>query len=56
MAGKFYRILVALIVVIIGIFWITEASAIGAPGFFILFGIVFVGIALYILLKTLFSK
>ena len=56
MSGKLYRMLAAIIVVIIGIFWITEASAIGAPGFFILFGIVFVGIAVYILLKTLFSK
>ena len=56
MNGKLYRVLIALIVVIFGIFWIVEASSIGAPGFFILFGIVFVAVAAFILLKTLFSK
>ena len=56
MAGKLYKVLIALIAIIFGIVWMTAASSVGAPGFFSLFGVVFIAVAFYILIKALFSK
>ena len=56
MAWKLYRVLIALIVVVFGISWIMLASSMGAPVFFILFGIAFVLVAAYILIKVIFLK
>ena len=56
MAGKLFRVLIALIAIIFGIVWMMTASSIGAPGFFSLFGFIFIAVAVYILIKTLFSK
>ena len=55
MAGKLYRVLIAFLTIIFGIVWMMTASSIGAPGFFSLFGLVFIAVAVYILTKTLFS-
>jgi hypothetical protein len=38
---------VGVIVIAFGIFWTVKASAMGAPGFFPLFGLVFIGFALF---------
>lgn len=54
--GKLYRVLIPLFAVVFGIIWMILASSIGAPGFFLLFGLLFVGIAIFILLRVLFFK
>jgi len=56
MPGKFYRLLSALIMIVFGIFWIHMAMDIGAPWFFPLFGLVFIGIAAFIFIKALISN
>ena len=56
MSGKFFKMLSALIMIVFGIFWIAMAMDIGAPWFFPLFGMVFIGIAVIIFLKALISN
>ena len=53
---KMYRILIALIAIIFGVFWMIAASSIGAPWFFSLFGLVFIAIAAFKIIRTVFSK
>ncbi|WP_348212905.1 hypothetical protein [Luteolibacter sp.] len=36
-----------MIAIVFGIFWISMAASIGAPGFFPLFGLVFIGVAVF---------
>lgn len=55
MSNKFYRMLSALIAIIFGIVWIYLANDSGAPWFFSLFGVVFIGIAAFIFVKALLS-
>ncbi len=55
MSSKLYRMLSALIAVIFGIVWIFMANDAGAPWFFSLFGLVFIGIAAFIFVKALLS-
>ena len=47
MIRKMYRILIALIAIIFGVFWMIAASSISAPWFFSLFGLVFIAIAAF---------
>ena len=42
-------------VIIFGIFWTMMASSMGAPGFFSIFGIFFIILAVIFLLRTLFG-
>ena len=55
MSNKLYRMLSALIAIIFGIVWIYLANDSGAPWFFSLFGVVFIGIAAFIFVKALLS-
>jgi len=54
MAGRPFGIALAAIVVIFSIFWMLTASSMGAPWFFSLFGLFFVIVAIYVLLRTIF--
>ena len=56
MSGKFFKMLSALIMIVFGIFWIAMAMGIGAPWFFPLFGLVFIGIAAFNFIKALISN
>ncbi len=46
-------VLIALFVVCFGIFWIFMADSMGAPWYFILFGVLFVAVSIITLLRAL---
>ena len=53
MKGKLFAIILTVFVILFGIFWIFLANSIGAPWYFILFGLVFVGVAVLTLFRVL---
>ncbi len=54
MAGRPFGIVLAVLVVIFSLFWMVTVASLGAPWFFSLFGLVFVILAIYLLLRTVF--
>ena len=56
MSKKLFGVAMALGAVLFGIFWMSVVSSIGAPSFFSMFGIVFIIVAIFILLRTVFSR
>ena len=55
MLGKLQGVIMGIAVIIFGIFWTMMASNIGAPGFFSIFGIFFIILAVIFLLRVLFG-
>ncbi len=55
MMRKLFGIMIGLVVVIFAVFWTMTASNMNAPGFFSIFGVLFVIIAIIFVLKVLFS-
>ena len=56
MSGKLSRIIAAIMLIVFAIIWTYSASSMGAPIFFPLFGLAFIAIAVYLLIKALFSR
>ncbi len=55
MLGKLQGVIMGIAMIIFAIFWTTMASSMGAPGFFSIFGIFFIILAVIFLLKVLFG-
>ena len=53
MRVKLMAVLIALFVVCFGIFWLFMADSMGAPWYFILFGVLFVAVSIITLLRAL---
>jgi hypothetical protein len=53
MRVKLMAVLIALFVVCFGIFWIFMANSMGAPWYFILFGVLFVAVSIFTLFRAL---
>ena len=49
------RLMTAIIMLVFALVWVGMVSSIGAPWFFSLFGVLFVILAIFIILKELFS-
>ena len=49
------RLMTAIIMLVFALVWVGMVSSVGAPWFFSLFGVLFVILAIFIILKELFS-